>query len=384
LASLLQNRNILLVSPEAWGRNFVSKHHYAIELAKKGNKVFFLNPTNKNVYRFKPVVRNIKEYATLYIVNYKPILRGLRFLPLAVYVFIEKIQIQILEKACCARFDIVWNFENSRFFNFKPWGKDVLKILHLVDLNQNFNTESAALTADICFCTTDYIQDKLKVLNGRVYKIHHGFAPTLEKSQNIELAGTNKIKALYVGNLHIPYIDWEVLAGVIEENSTVDFCFIGPTNKSNIGNVLSFETQEWLTKLKKYNNVYFLGEKAASEIQSYLVKADVLLLVYKAELYKEQLASPHKIMEYLGSGKVVVASYTDEYKGHTDLLLMASKKNDVPKLFKEAVQNLSFYNSPQLHNSRKAFALKNTYSKQLQKIEQILINEKLIGPEKRQ
>lgn len=382
MASLLQNRNILLISPEAWGKSFVSKHHYAIELAKKGNKVFFLNPPVKNVSRFRPVISKINIHANLHIVNYKPLLRGLRFLPSPIYIQISKIQIQILEKACLVKFDIVWNFENSRFFNFKSWGKDILKILHLVDLNQNFNVEKAGLTADVCFCTTDFIKDKLKGLNERVYKIHHGFAPSVGKSQEITLGGTNKYKALYVGNLHIPYIDWEVLDRIVEENSTVDFFFVGPINKSNIGDTLNIEAQGWLKKLEGFNNVYFLGEKAAAEIQSFLVQADVLLLVYKAELYREQLASPHKIMEYFGAGKVVVASYTDEYKEHADLLLMANKKNDIPKLFKEAVHNLPFYNSHQLQNMRKAFALECTYSKQLEKIEHILIDEKLIDSEK--
>ncbi len=37
-------KTILLISPESWGKSFVSKHHYAVELAKKGNIVYFLNP----------------------------------------------------------------------------------------------------------------------------------------------------------------------------------------------------------------------------------------------------------------------------------------------------------------------------------------------------
>ena len=40
----LKNKIILLISPQAWGNMFLAKHHYAIELAKCGNQVFFLNP----------------------------------------------------------------------------------------------------------------------------------------------------------------------------------------------------------------------------------------------------------------------------------------------------------------------------------------------------
>ena len=40
----LRDRTILLVSPNEWGAMHVSKHHYALELAERGNRVIFLNP----------------------------------------------------------------------------------------------------------------------------------------------------------------------------------------------------------------------------------------------------------------------------------------------------------------------------------------------------
>ena len=40
----LHNKTILLISPQSWGTMFLSKHHYAIELARRGNTVYFLNP----------------------------------------------------------------------------------------------------------------------------------------------------------------------------------------------------------------------------------------------------------------------------------------------------------------------------------------------------
>src|SRR5450755_3125876 len=40
----LKNKTILIISPQAWGQMYISKHHYAITLAKLGNTVYFLNP----------------------------------------------------------------------------------------------------------------------------------------------------------------------------------------------------------------------------------------------------------------------------------------------------------------------------------------------------
>jgi hypothetical protein len=39
-----QYKTALIVSPQAWGKMFISKHHYAVELSKLGYKVFFINP----------------------------------------------------------------------------------------------------------------------------------------------------------------------------------------------------------------------------------------------------------------------------------------------------------------------------------------------------
>ena len=49
----LRNKTILIISPQAWGKMFLSKHHYAIELAKRGNAVYFLNPPGENIIEQK-------------------------------------------------------------------------------------------------------------------------------------------------------------------------------------------------------------------------------------------------------------------------------------------------------------------------------------------
>ena len=43
----LKNKKILLISPQSWGTMFVAKHHYAIELAKLGNEVYFFESTGQ-------------------------------------------------------------------------------------------------------------------------------------------------------------------------------------------------------------------------------------------------------------------------------------------------------------------------------------------------
>ena len=38
----LISKTILIISPESWGKNKVSKHHYALAFAKQDHKVLFL------------------------------------------------------------------------------------------------------------------------------------------------------------------------------------------------------------------------------------------------------------------------------------------------------------------------------------------------------
>ena len=66
----LINKTIIVISPQSWGNMFLAKHHYAIELAKYGNEVYFLNPPqNQNI---KGEVEIVKSNAndSLYLINH--------------------------------------------------------------------------------------------------------------------------------------------------------------------------------------------------------------------------------------------------------------------------------------------------------------------------
>jgi hypothetical protein len=118
----------------------------------------------------------------------------------------------------------------------------------------------------------------------------------------------------------------------------------------------------------QYQHVQFIGRVESSVIKNYLAESDVLLVCYKANEYCEQLASPHKFMEYFASGKVIVATYTDEYKDKRELLAMSEKNEEYPALFAHVVANLPQYNNAAQQEDRIAFARENSYSRQLDRI----------------
>ncbi len=95
----ISGKTILLISPEGWGQNFVSKHHYAAYLAKHCT-VYFLNPvsaSNKTILgsvhgEIKPISKN------LFTVSYQNIIPKLNAFPKFIQSIIYKKQAKQIQK----------------------------------------------------------------------------------------------------------------------------------------------------------------------------------------------------------------------------------------------------------------------------------------------
>jgi hypothetical protein len=363
----LTDKNILLVSPEPWNHIFVSKHHYAVHLAQHGNSVFFLNPpSGTNAV-------DATEWEDLYSIDYRGFIRGLRFLPRFVQKKMIRNKFEFLQAKAGVKFDIIWSFDNSVFFDLSALPSTLLKISHIVDLNQDFQTDKSASTADLCLCTTDFIRERLLKYNAHVFKINHGFNDRHLTPSHLTLPGKAKVKGIYAGNLAMPYIDWIIILDTVKNNPEVDFVFLGPNKDVFNQNKKNDEAKREVLRL---NNVRCLGSLPSGELLHYEAQADVLFLAYQEEYHRDQ-ANPHKMMEYLGSGKMIVATFTAEYKELCDrgLFLMSKDNRQLTGLFKEALNNLGYWNSIQKQELRRDFAYTNTYDKQIERIERILSNE---------
>jgi glycosyl transferase family 1 len=353
-----KNFSVLLISPEYWQGHFVSKHHYALTLAKSGFSVFFLNPPVDELQKVE--VRAVAESTNVFEVSSPPVARALRFYPRWLRNWLESRWLKHLEQQTGVNIDVVWLFENSRFFDMAFAGRR-LKIYHQVDLNQNFQPEIAARTADICFCTTDYIREKLLPHNSEIYKIHHGveIPSELNELQNEQLGQFQSatVNVAYVGNLEMAYLDTDILAELAREFSNVTFHFVGGFKKDG----------RLMNACKQMKNVIWWGKVDSRLILSILEHANVLLVTYHESRYKDQ-ASPHKMMEYLASGKTIVTTYTDEYKDKRHLLEMVDRTQDFPEAFARVVENLDEYNSIEKQKTRIEYARQHSYDRQLGKI----------------
>ena len=367
---MIKSKYILIISPEPWDGHFVSKHHYAVTLASQEHKVYFLSPPNNNL---KDIKISATKYKNLWNISAPQVAKGLKYYPKKLRNFIENKWLEKLESIIGQRFTTIWLFENSRFFDMN-FAEDRLKIYHQVDSNQNFHIKEASSSADICFCTTDFIKRDLIPFNKKVYKIHHGVSKverlSLSNEQNKNFM-INNINVVYVGNLDISFLDIDILMSLVAHFPKITFHFVGKYNKE----------EKLFKSCSNFSNIVWWGKVESHLIPSILSQCDVQLLLYKADnqLEKEQLASPHKMMEYLASGKTIVSTYTDEYKDKRHLLEMVDDSNNYMQKFTDVVKNLDFYNSKDRQKERISFAEEHSYEKQLEKIKALLAQNNLKG-----
>ncbi|MEM8894003.1 MAG: glycosyltransferase, partial [Bacteroidota bacterium] len=216
------------------------------------------------------------------------------------------------------------------------------KICHLVDLNQDIQRPMMASTADICFGTTEHICKILKGHNDRTFKIGHGYqVPRLSSTFEFDIPGKNLKKALYVGNLSMRYIDWDLLERSANAFPEVDFVFVGPEGRSNLSSGRD-KAKLNRDRLRQLDNVYFLGPINALDIPQVLGLADILLIAYQEAHHKDQ-AAPHKIVEYLASGRAIAATFTEEFVDAAPNLFMSRSNEDFLMQIQRA---LDYYPDP--------------------------------------
>jgi glycosyltransferase involved in cell wall biosynthesis len=346
---------ILIISPEPWDGHFVSKHHYACELVRRGHQVLFYGPPDAmGPMRLEPVT---DAQADLRVLRAPRVARGLRFMPSGLRRALEARWLGQVERLAGTAIDVVWNFENSRFFDMNFAGKR-LKIYHQVDLKQNFHPSLAAKTADYVFCSSKPIRERLAQIRPDASIIHHGVQEhRFDQVSETPLLPKSRTNCVYTGNMSIKCIDRDLILRCIESFPDVMFHFFGGFAKND-----PFEIE-----LKAWQNVRLHGKVASHRIPPILANADILLVTYQKS-DSDNNSNPHKMMEYMMSGKVIVATYTSEYERVNDLLVMCTLDGDYVELLGKVIRSVDAWNTPEVIEKRKAFAADNTYSRQLDRI----------------
>lgn len=358
----LHGKNILIISPEAWGVSYLSKHHYALELAKH-NKIWFLNPPHSPVS--KSEFQDLPE--SLYLLNDRQ-LPGMRHLPQRLQRLLITRQYEKLENKAGVKFQVIWNFDNSRYFHHDCF-YDAYTIHHVVDEHMNYNFAAASRSAELCLGVTHHITDELKKHNTHAHFIDHALAPFQFATGIRSYKKPGRTTVAYTGNLLLQVLDLQLLIELATEFTTTDFLLIGSFEKNHLNVGKKAEPSEHIEKLKSLKNVVLTGELNFCEAFSIAAEADVQIVPYFNTT--TPMTNSSKLPFYLFNGNVTVSNTFTEHKHH-DLLRMASGSSEFRALLRDTLDNLAYWNSDDMREKRRSYALQNTYEKRIEFIDQLI------------
>lgn len=357
----LTDRVIWIVSPERWGKHRVSKHHYALELVRRGNEVVFIEPHHDQA------PAEVSEHNRLTLLNFR-VTAGARQLPRLLARKMIARDLRRIAKLTNTLPDLIWSFDNSRLFELDALDHRYRKIHHVVDLNQDFELARAASTADLCLATTRHISARLMKYNANTHNIGHGCA--MDPATKWSSLSLRRPQVVYSGNLLIPLIDHDLVLKAIRQHPEADFIFVGAYDASNLTVEPHPTALEFIGELRKSSNVKLLGARSGEAYRKVLSSADVFITAYRQDA-REQVANPHKIPEMLSTGRAIVSNVLDAYLD-SDLLDMAHDHNTWLALLRHALTNLETVNSPARQQARITFAQDRHYSRLVTRIEELL------------
>ncbi len=365
---------VLVISSQHWGTMRVTKHHYAIELAKLGHEVYFLEPLEPNwkigQTSFTP---KTTEYPNLKVLSHTiQVPYNLKFHAKGFFDLFMKRHIQKMEKAI-GQFDLVWSFDLTGAIPLKYF-KAKRKIFFAADWPPNLDAVKAADSADLVVSVAQEILDQYPE-NYKKLLVSHGVAECFIEAGKIPFSKKDEqFRIGMSGNFLRPDIDRPVLLDIIASFPDILFeCFgaYEPKN-SNLGGANDQETIAFIEALKTAPNVLLHGMIAPEKLALELRRMDAFLICY--DLLKDQSKGTnyHKVIEFLSTGRVVISNNISYYDTKPDLLEMSKSSIDnteLPIVFNRVIKDISSYNTTSKCEFRRNFALDNSYEKQLTKIE---------------
>jgi len=376
-------KTYLLISPQPWGKMYLSKHNYAMELAENGNQVYFLNPPSYKKFSASPELEVNEERQNLFLINYTlpSTVYTLRFKARPVHdLYLRRTLVKQLNRL--AQFDELWCFEPNIFSDLKTFNA-TKKLLFIVDYHDNSALKKVVTDVDGIASISKHILDYFEFTDKPKILLHHGLnknfsAIAMKKiAEGLAYAAPLSIQVAYVGNLlQGDRVDMNTLRLIVEQNRGVTFHFYGPYEEkaNSLGATINDKLRNFVEFLKAAKNVRLHGVKDQLALAKEIQQMDVLLTCYNYLTDYNKSSNCHKVIEYLSTGRAVVANRLFAYDGLRELVEMPNEltNENLPMLFKKVIGNLTFYNSPARQKARIAFALENTYKEHINTLQDFL------------
>jgi hypothetical protein len=372
-------KKILVISQQPWSKMRISKHHYSLLLAQKGNKVFFLGPP---IDSGKPgiVLQPADDVPEITLIHYTPFFsHNLRFHFRWIFDKLIKRDVnEIIRKIGVP--DITWCFETNVYSDLRFF-KGSLTIFHVVDPVAFDYQKNVGKTADIIIGVSQRILKDFEMIKTPKYFVNHGLCrPYADRAERKLSVGDfsytgNSLKVGYIGNLTRGPVDHELFYRLISLFPNIEFHFWGNANLSaqNSGKEVTF-----INFLKASGNVVLHGVADPDDLAGLIGDISMFLLVYKFVPGESDLSNSHKLLEYLSTGKHIVSSPVETYNEYRDIIFMPSKdienEDELVKVFSDSINRIGFLNSEGLQKKRMHLSLTHTYEQQLTRIQTLIVD----------
>ncbi|WP_054694232.1 glycosyltransferase [Syntrophomonas palmitatica] len=193
--------------------------------------------------------------------------------------------------------------------------------------------DRAAAKADIIFATAQKLYDYHKNKHLNVYMCPNGadykhFSPAqgIISPKPFDMPDNQKPVIGYFGAI-APWIDWELMNYISEQNHDVNFVMIGP---------LYGEFKDIVTA----DNIYYLGRKNYLELPEYLQYFDVCIIPFQVTSMTEA-CNPIKMYEYQSAGKPIVSTDMPEVR-NIEGLYVGRTREEFNQYLREALEDKDF------------------------------------------
>ncbi|GIV41799.1 MAG: hypothetical protein KatS3mg034_1109 [Vicingaceae bacterium] len=358
----LKNKTILIISPEPFGKNLLSKHYYALELARF-NRVFFLCFPHGQTESF--IHTNISE--NLIQIGVKNNFVAINILPEFWVRKIFRKKIQSILRFAKIHPDVVISFFPYFFWWLKDFGAQI-HIFGLMDYFPNLKKRNFQIiyqNTDLVLTVSKIISDHYGMFNA--YFLGHAIPGDLfESLNNKNIINEVPKKVGFMGTLKSPYLDLNLIHDLVNFFPDLDFYFAGSKLTPNNLNYHFWED------LATYPNVHMTGLLTGNHLTEWLSNMDLFIFPYtdKAPL---RTSNSLKILFYLATGKPVVASPIATYQSiDPNIMIVNKNSNEFLHAFRHVVSNYKNLVEDDWVCERKNMAQENTYDKKVLQLDELI------------
>lgn len=369
---VFENKTVLILSQQDWGTMFLSKHHYAVELGKMGNHVYYIEGPNSDMSLSKGEVRIFStEHPNVYFVKHRlsfPLF--VKFKLPGLYNFLITRHVKKLIGKLPHKVDAVISFDISNTLPLPAFGNCAKILIAADDSKDKVAVEAAVGASAVLSIAKEYLV-KYEGCGIPLYNLGHGVASYFINDK-IDETVNGQLQIGMSGNFLRRDLDRETMLRIFIENPEIVFNLWGSYEyaNSNLSSDNDADTLRFIDTVKKCGNVRLHGQVLPRVLAEELKKMDGFLICYDIDKDQSGGTNYHKVLEYLATGKVIVSNNITTYDTADRLIEMPAERNNLklPALFKEVVANINKYNAVSQQQKRITYAKDHSYVSNLQKI----------------